>query len=82
MTRNIKTGQFLKIKKGTKSSRMIEVEKLISKLVGRKITLEQDYKNQYLNGDLGQKKLANRWGVNRGQIFGSLRGNRRNWRDE
>ena len=60
MRRDTKTGKFLRIKKGHKSPRMIEAEKLISKLVGRKITLEKDYKNQYLEGNLGQKKLANR----------------------
>ena len=79
MRRDTKTGKFLRIKKGHKSPRMIEAEKLISKLVGRKITLEKDYKNQYLEGNLGQKKLANRWQVGRGLIFGYPRGGRRNW---
>ena len=79
MRREQKSGKFLKTKKGEKTPRMLEVEKHLKKIKGSKITLEQDYKNQYLNGDLGQKRLATRWKINRGQIFGSLRGSRRNW---
>ena len=43
------------------------------------MTLEEDYKANYLSGSLGQKRLANRWGVNRNQIFGQHRDGRRNW---
>jgi len=52
---------------------MLEVESRIG------TTLEEDYKAYYLDGRWGQKRLANRWGVARGQIFGALRGGRRNW---
>src|SRR5215472_2196456 len=52
---------------------MLEVEAMIG------TTLEDDYRTQYLYGDLGQKRLANRWGVGRPLIFGDLRGGRRSW---
>src|SRR5262249_8952003 len=68
-----KATQFKRIPEGTKTPRMLVVEKRIA------TTLEADYREQYLEGDLGQKRLATRWGVARNQIFGSLRGNRRNW---
>jgi HNH endonuclease len=68
-----KETQFKRTPPGAKTARMLEVEKRIG------TTLEKDYKAQYLEGSLGQKRLATRWGVARGQIFGSLRGNRRNW---
>src|SRR5260221_8488904 len=67
-----KLTQFKRTPAGVKTSRMLEVEKRID------ATLEDDYKAYYLDGGWGQKRLANRWGVARGQIFGVLRGGRRN----
>jgi 5-methylcytosine-specific restriction endonuclease McrA len=52
---------------------MREVEKRIG------ATLEDDYKAYYLDAGWGHKRIANRWGVSRGQIFGSHRDGRRNW---
>ncbi len=68
-----KQTQFQPQPEGVKTPRMLEVEKRIGR------TLEEDYKTNYLDGRMGQKRLANRWGVARGQIFGNLRGGRRNW---
>lgn len=67
-------GKFLATPKGVKTPKMLEVEKKLGR------TLEKDYKENYLNGLLGQKRLANRWGVPRNLIFAkSLRGKRRSW---
>ncbi len=79
MKRDDTSGRFLKTKKGHKTSRMLEVEKRLSKIEDRKITLEQDYKKNYLEGDLGQKRLADRWHVARSLIFGLHRDGRQNW---
>ena len=67
--RSKRTGKFLKIKEGTKTSRMLSVEKYISKLEGHPTTLEEDYMKYYYNGNLGQKKLSDRWKVERNRIF-------------
>ena len=68
-----KSTHFKRTPDGVKTSRMLEVEKRIN------ATLEDDYRAHYLDGGWGQKRLANRWGMARGQIFGVLRGGRRNW---
>src|ERR1700758_3794409 len=65
--------QFKRTPEGAKTERMLQVEQRIGR------TLEEDYAENYLGGRLGQKRLANRWGVARNQIFGVLRGGRRNW---
>src|SRR5215813_7546878 len=70
---NSKSTQFKRTPDGVKTKRMLEVEDKIG------TTLEDDYINQYLYGDLGQKRLANRWEVGRALIFGDLRGGRRSW---
>ena len=44
---------------------MLEVEKALGR------TLEEDYTDFYINQKNGQKALAKRWGVSRGQIFRS-----------
>jgi 5-methylcytosine-specific restriction endonuclease McrA len=49
----------------------------VGEQIGR--TLEEDYRLYYVDGKYGQKRLANRWGVKRQLIFGSLPGRRRNW---
>jgi hypothetical protein len=68
-----KQTQFKRIPEGSKTDRMLQVEKRIGR------SLEEDYEEHYLSGHMGQKRLADRWGVARGQIFGVLRGGRRNW---
>lgn len=69
-----KDGKFKKIPDGQKTPKMLEVEKKIGK------TLEQDYKEMYLSGKIGQKRLAQRWGVPRGLIFcETMRENRKCW---
>jgi hypothetical protein len=68
-----KRTQFKPTPDDVKTPRMLEVEKRIG------ASLEDDYKAYYLDGGWGQKRLANRWGVGRNQIFGALRGRRRNW---
>ena len=68
-----KSTQFKRTPDGVKTKRMLEVEDEIG------TTLEEDYRTQYLNGDLGQKRLADRWGVQRNQIFARLSGGRRSW---
>jgi hypothetical protein len=68
-----KRTQFKRMPDGAKTERMLQVEKKIGR------TLEEDYAVHYLNGSWGQKRLANHWGVARNQIFGQLRGGRRNW---
>jgi hypothetical protein len=68
-----KDTQFKRTPVGTKTDRMLKVEAEIGR------TLEEDYKEYYFEKGWGQKRLANRWGVARGQIFGVLRGGRRNW---
>lgn len=69
------TGRFVKQPDGEKTHRMLEVEHLIDN------TLEEDYRENYLSGNMGQKKLARRWGVTRHLIFGSVTGGnrRRGW---
>ena len=47
-----KSTQFKRTPDGVKTKRMLEVEDEIG------TTLEEDYRTQYLNGDLGQKRLA------------------------
>src|SRR5947209_16385111 len=69
----MKKTQFKRTPDGVKTSRMLEVEKRIGG------TLEDSYRTNYLEGRWGQKRLANHWGVARGQIFSHLRGGRRNW---
>lgn len=70
----IKDGKFCKIPDGQKTPTMLEVEKRIGK------HLEQDYKDNYLSEKMGQKRLADRWGVPRGLIFcETMRGNRKCW---
>jgi hypothetical protein len=69
----MKTTQFKRTPDGVKTSRMLEVQKRIG------ATLEDDYKAKYLDGGWGQKRLADHWGVRRGQIFGQLCKGRRSW---
>jgi hypothetical protein len=68
-----KRTQFERIPDGVKTPLMLQVEKRIG------ATLEEDYRSNYLSGKMGQKRLADRWGVARGLVFSPLRGGRRNW---
>lgn len=65
--------QFKSIPDGVKTPKMLEVERRIG------TTLEHDYSLKYLHGNMGQKRVANRWGVPRALIFGPLAGRRRSW---
>jgi hypothetical protein len=65
--------QFKRIPDGVETPRMLEVEKQIG------ARLEDDYRTHYLEGELGQQRLANRLGVGRSLIFGQLPGGHRNW---
>jgi hypothetical protein len=68
------TGQFLPTPPGQKTPKMREVEVRLGR------TLEDDFREYYTDKGLGQKRLANRWGVQRNLIFGTnLRGARRSW---
>jgi len=68
-----KETQFKPIPDGVKTPKMIQVEQRIGR------ALEHDYGLNYLHGTMGQKRLALRWGVPRGLIFGPLAGRRRCW---
>lgn len=69
-----KTGQFLPIPKGQKPPKMLDMEKKLG------LDFEQDYYENYINGQLGQKRFAQRWGVSKNLIFANnLRGGRRSW---
>lgn len=68
------TGQFLPIPKGQKPPKMLDMEKKLG------LDFKQDYFDNYLNGNLGQKRFAQRWGVSKNLIFANnLRGGRRSW---
>jgi len=70
-----KTGRRLPVPKGDKPPRM----KIRETELGAKF--EDDYREQYLSGKLGQKRFAERWGVkNRWQIFSqNPNARRRSW---
>lgn len=69
-----KTGRFLATPKGQKTQKMISMEKELG------VSFEEDYKNQYLSGKLGQKRFSARWSCSRSLIFSSnLRRGRRSW---
>jgi hypothetical protein len=68
------TGQFTPVPKGEKPPKMKDMEKKLG------LDFVEDYNTNYLNGDLGQKRFARRWGVSRNLIFANnLRGGRRSW---
>lgn len=78
--RDNNTGQFLKTPKGSKTPKMLEVEKYLSELEGKNTTLEEDYKKYYIEKGWGQKKLADRWRASRGHIFGNhMKDGRQSW---
>ncbi len=59
---------------GQKTRRMLQVEAQLGR------TLEEDYREFYIEKRLGQKRLADRWGVRRNMIFESNKRNRgRGW---
>jgi hypothetical protein len=69
-----KTGRILPTKIGEKTEKMLEVERQIGR------TLEEDFQDYYVTRGYGQKRLAQRWGVHRQNIFGtSTRDGRRSW---
>ena len=69
-----KTGQFRPTPLGQKTPKMLEVEARLGR------TLEDDFREYYIEKRWGQKRLANRWGVQRNLVFATnLRGARRSW---
>jgi 5-methylcytosine-specific restriction endonuclease McrA len=56
--------QFRPHSLGVKTARMLEVEARIGR------TLEEDFREYYVEKRWGQKRLAGRWGVTRAAIFG------------
>jgi hypothetical protein len=53
---------------------MLAVEKTLDQ------TLEEDFQEYYIRKNWGQKKLANRWGMKKAQIFDDhMPGGRRCW---
>jgi len=74
MTQDKKTGRFTPTPAGVKTEKMLSVEKKLGR------TLEEDFKEYYVEKGLGQKRLADRWGVKRNTIFSRYsRGGRRCW---
>ena len=69
-----KRTQFQQTPLGTKTARMLEVEKRLG------VSLEDDYREHVVEKGWGQRRLANRWGVKRQTIFDtSVRGRKRSW---
>lgn len=66
--RQAETGRFQEIPFGQKTRRMKDVEQKLGR------SLEEDYLEKYYYGDYGQKRLANRWSVERKAIFSKGRG--------
>lgn len=56
---------YKKTAAGQKTPRMLQVEIQLGR------TLEEDYREFYVEKKLGQKRLADRWGVRRNMIFDS-----------
>jgi len=65
---------FKRTPTGTKTDHMLRVEARIGR------SLEEDYRDYYLERGWGQKRLADRWGVKRATVFESnARSRRRSW---
>ncbi len=65
---------FKRTPPGKKTVLMLQVEARLC------CTLEEDYQRHYLGNGLGQKRLADRWGVKRNTIFESnVRSHSRSW---
>jgi 5-methylcytosine-specific restriction endonuclease McrA len=65
---------FKRTHPGKKTALMLQVEARLG------CTLEEDYREHYLEKGLGQKRLADRWGVKRNTVFESSERNRsRSW---
>lgn len=66
--------KFKRTHPGEKTGRMLQVEARLGH------TLEEDYREHYLERGWGQKRLADRWGVKRNTVFESNeRVRRRSW---
>jgi hypothetical protein len=68
-----RTGRFLPTPPGTKTKKMLEVERRLGR------TLEEDYQEYYIERRWGQKLMADRWGVKRTLIFREFKNGRRSW---
>jgi hypothetical protein len=67
-------GQFNAIPLNQKTPRMLEIEKRLGR------SLEEDFNEYYVKRGWGQKRIAQRWGVQRQLIFGhGYRSKRRSW---
>ncbi len=65
---------FKRTNPGNKTARMLQVEARLGH------SLEDDYREHYLEKGWGQKRLADRWGVKRNTVFESSERNRsRSW---
>jgi len=65
---------FKRTNPGEKTVRMLQVEARLGR------SLEEDYREYYLDKGWGQKRLADRWGVKRNVVFESSARNRsRSW---
>ena len=65
---------FKRTHPGKKTALMLQVEGRLG------CTLEEDYRQHYLEKGLGQKRLADRWGVKRNTVFESnARSRSRSW---
>jgi hypothetical protein len=70
----LSNGRFKATPKGKKTKKMLEVEKQLGH------TLEEDFKLYYIERGQGQKRIAQRWGVQRQLIFGhGPASKRRSW---
>jgi 5-methylcytosine-specific restriction endonuclease McrA len=69
-----KTGRFLRLPPGAKPPKMIEMEGVLG------VSFEDDYREHYLSGKMGQKVFARRWKSTKNQIFAAGPStNRRCW---
>jgi len=65
---------FVRTPEGQKTPRMLEVEQRLGR------TLEEDFREYYIEKDWGQIRIAKRWGIPRNSIFYSnLRNGSRSW---
>lgn len=69
-----KTGRFLPTPPGEKTEKIKAMEKILG------VQFEDDYKEKYLNGKIGQQLFSKRWKSSKSNIFSSkLPGGRKSW---
>jgi HNH endonuclease len=67
------TGHFLRTPVGTKTAKMLNVERDLGR------TLEEDYREYYTQKHYGQTRMASRWGITKNLLFAKPAPGRRNW---